>query len=67
MSTRRSEQYPDYFDKLADLVGATSGELRRAIVDASMRDWLRTLRRVLKEQQELPDVDVDLWDPEERG
>ena len=55
---------PDALDALAELLGTTRAEVVRAIVRASHRDWLRQLRRVLREQNELPDVDSDLWDPD---
>lgn len=50
---------PDALDQLASLLGTTRAELVRAIVRASHRDWVRQLRKVLREQRELPDDDDD--------
>lgn len=54
----------DALAKVAELVGTTRAELVRAIVSASLRDWRRELRKQLRRQLELPDDDIDLWDPE---
>lgn len=55
---------PDPLDALAQLLGISRAELVRAIVRASHRDWLRQLRKVLKDQLELPDELEDVWDPD---
>ncbi len=60
----RSAAEGDPLDALASLLGITRRELVAAIVRASHRDWMRQLRRVLKEQEELPDEEVNLWDPD---
>lgn len=54
---------PDALDALAELLGTTRRELVAAVVRASHRDWLRQLRKVLNEQEELGEVDP--WNPED--
>jgi hypothetical protein len=49
---------------MAQLLGCSRRELVEAIVRASHRDWLRQLRKVIREQQELGGEDEDPWTPE---
>lgn len=55
---------PDALDALAELLGCSRRELVEAIVRASHRDWLRQLRKVIRDQQELGGEDEDPWTPE---
>ena len=58
----------DALDALADLLGTTRRELVLAIVKASWRYYRTQLRRYYREHPEQDaELDVDLWDPEERG
>lgn len=50
---------PDALDALADLLGVSRRELVAAIVRESHRDWLRALKRELRKQRELQDLDEE--------
>lgn len=64
MAKRGEHSTPDAIDLLCEVVGCTRAELVMAIVRESHRAWLRELRKVIREQQELGGEDDDPWTPE---